>query len=774
MDLLSLLPPESRVIDVGATDADLARTLAAAGQTRYLALVPPQRLERARAGADGLGERFWPLTDPDQPLHASCDLLILRASFARLLWAVRDLRGVSIVAVERPPAPLTPLSVETQGARFVSRLGGWATRVGQWAADGVRFDVLQLPPRHEQRPRPRHYLSPAVGIEGFVERLGSEGVRYAALRWFETLPEIGPGEDLDLLVADDDLATVHRILGEEPGTIPVDVYSETGLDGADFQNAAYYPPQLARLILDRAVVHGSGALVPSPVDHLHSMAYHAVYHKGSRSGLPSTDSGRLLPFDAQDEAPEHDYPTVLGDLARAVGVTLPQTLEEIDGYLATVGWRPPVDTLRRLAAVNPWVRAHAASEAADAQDTAEISVFFVRERALTVVDLDDISAVLDHFGFEVLATRELDEDARSRCAREARGGNWGRGPFPESGGGPAAVMVALHHAPQAVIGSVKVQYPHLSNAEVYFAKRRIREVVDALVPADARFNAVHSSDDVVDAWHYVELALPAEVEALRAEVERRENAFQTTGPVIAELSRGRRARVQVIQGSQGAVVRKTYAEGFRRFLDREVATLRELGPLVEAVPELVEAGPNWFSCPLYENALPPMGPVPDGRLVPVPILRQMVAVLRRIHELGYDLVDAKPQNFVLDPRHGLKIVDFEFAYRYADGQAPPFARSYNFVGPPLDFPGDVPVGPTTYERRWLGFAGLPLDVLVDGSPWSQHLHRALFRAERLLTGPRAPARRGVRLARRTLHGARAGVGRQFAAWARRRAQVATP
>jgi hypothetical protein len=774
VDLLSLLPPESRVVDVGATTADLARTLAAAGLTRYLALVPAEQLERAPAGADALGVRFWPLTTPAQVLHASCDVLVLRAPFARLLWAVRDMRGVSIVAVERSLAALTPLAVEAQAARFVSRLGGRATMRGQWTSGGTRFDVLEITRGHPAKPRPRHYLSPTVGIAGFVERLEREGVRYASLRWFETLPELAAGEDLDLLVADDDLAAVHRILEEEPGTIPVDVYSETGLDGADFQNAAYYPPILARLILDRAVVHSSGTRVPCPTDHLHSMAYHAVYHKGPRSGLPSTAGDRGPVRDAPDVPPEHDYATVLDDLARSVGVTLPRTIEEIDDYLATVGWRPPTDTLRRLAAVNPWVREHIVSETTDAPDASEISVYFVRERALTVVDLEDITAVLDHFGFEVLAVRELDEEARSRCAGEARGGNWGRGPFPESGGGPVAVIVALHHAPQAVIGPVKAQYPHLSNAEVYFAKRRIREVVDALVPASARFNPVHSSDDDVDAWHYVELALPAEVEALQAAVARREDAFRPTAPVMAELSRGRRARVQVIQGPQGAVVRKTYAEGFRRFLDREVAAIRELGPLVEAVPPLVEVGPNWFSCPLYQDTLQPMGPLPDGRLVPLPILRQMVAVLRQIHELGYDLVDAKPQNFVLDPRHGLKIVDFEFAYRYPEGQAPPFARSYNFVGPPPGFPGDVPVGPTTYERRWRGFAGLPPDVLVDGSPWSQHLHRALFRAQRLLTGPRAPARRGVRLARRTLHRVRSRAGQAFTAWARRRAQVSTP
>ncbi|PVU83502.1 hypothetical protein DDP54_11410 [Cellulomonas sp. WB94] len=772
MDLLSLLPPESRVIDVGATNADLARTLAAAGLTRYLGLVPAEQLDQARTSAGAIGSRLWPLNAPAQALRASCDVLVLRSPFARLLWVVRDLRDVRFVAVEHSLVP-SPRGVEADVARFVSRLRGAASARGRWTAGGTRFAVLELTPKHRAQPRPRHYLSPVVGVDGLAQQLEREGVRYAALRWFETLPELAPGEDLDLLVADVDLATVHRVLAEEPGTIPVDVYSETGLEGADFQNAAYYPPGLARQMLDHAVTHSSGTRVPCPTDHLHSMAYHAVYHKGLRSGLPSTDSARGTGSDAAGDPPEHDYTSVLRDLAQAVGVALPGTLEEIDGYLASVGWRPPPDTVRRLATVNPWVREHVVPEtAAGPEQTPEISVFFVRERALTVIGLDDVTAVLDHFGFEVLEARELDDEARSRCTSEARGGNWGRGPFPESGGGPAAVIVALHHARQPVVGAVKVRYPQLTNAEVYFAKRRIRELVDARVPTGERFNPVHSSDDVVDAWHYIELAMPEQIDALHAEADRRAEAFLPTAPVVAELSRGRRARVQVVQSPQGPVVRKTYAEGFRRFLDREVAAIRELGPLVDAVPPLVEVGPNWFSCPLYEDTLPPMGSLPGGRLVPLPVLRQMVTVLRQIHDLGYDLVDAKPQNFVLDARIGLKILDFEFAYRYPEGQVPPFARSYNFVGPPPGFAGDVPVGPTTYDHRWRGHTGLPLDVLVDGSPASQHLHRALFRMQRMLAGPYSPARRGARVARRVLVRARSRASRTFTAWTRHRAEVA--
>lgn len=756
MDLNRILRAESRILDVGAPGPELATGLTSQGYQHYLGLVAPSSLPQVRERADGLDHRFHALTSPSQVMRSSADLLILRRPFGRMLWSLRELRHLQYIAVEtgsRSP------SVEMYAAQMVGRLTRRITPRGTLTLSDRRFDVLEVETR---RPlRPRLYLSEVWGVSGLIRRLNDEGLRYAALRWFETLPDLQPGEDLDLLVADEDLEAVRSMLSEEPGTIPVDLYSETGLPGADYQGAAYYVPEMARQILARVVRHESGCSVPSPRDHLLSLAYHAVYHKGERSGLPSADADGFVD-------PDHDYGSALQGLAERLGTPLPGSLEGIDDYLAQEGWRPPPDALRRLSGSNPWITRRFNANLPRPSDLPEVSVFLVRERALDFVGIEEIRAVLEAVGFEVLLARQLDGQARQRCADLTRGGNWGGGPFPVSGGGPALAMVAVHHGPREPDSTVREQYPRLTNDDVLLAKVRIRGVIGTRVTPSGIFNPVHSSDDELEAWEYVEAAIPDEVAEVRAAVDARRAAYRTEVPVVRELSRGRRAKVEVVQTSDGLAVRKTFAAGATRYMERELRALRELGPRIDAVPELLETGPNWFTCPYYDNTLGDLDRPRGGRLLPLRVVREMVAVLRSIHELGFDLIDVKPQNFLQDRRDGLKIVDFEFLYSYP-GTPPDFAASHSFLGVPDDFVGDVPVSAMSYEWRWRRFTGLSLDGLLSAAPWRQHLERATYSARLVTIGPDSRARRLVRLCRSGLRGSRASLARRYWRWARRRA-----
>ena len=46
----------------------------------------------------------------------------------------------------------------------------------------------------------RCWVPEELGVAGFFRKLKNLNVNYAVLRWFETLPEIEKGEDIDLLV----------------------------------------------------------------------------------------------------------------------------------------------------------------------------------------------------------------------------------------------------------------------------------------------------------------------------------------------------------------------------------------------------------------------------------------------------------------------------------------------------------------------------------------------------------------------------------------------
>ena len=82
------------------------------------------------------------------------------------------------------------------------------------------------------------------------------------------------------------------------------------------------------------------------------MAYHAVYHKGYSSGVPSLTGKSIDPLDAG-----HDYPEVLAAIAEKAGIDLPDlTLEGLDDLLRRRGWRPPMDMLEKLSARNEWIK----------------------------------------------------------------------------------------------------------------------------------------------------------------------------------------------------------------------------------------------------------------------------------------------------------------------------------------------------------------------------------------------------------------------------------
>lgn len=197
----------------------------------------------------------------------------------------------------------------------------------------------------------RRYIPHHLGVEGFFGALRDRKVSYAVLRWFDTLPDVAPGEDIDMLIADADLAAVADLFDATTG-VPCDVYSVTGRPGTSHHGEPYLPPAAARVLLDQAIFRGDLFRVPSQHDHWLSLAFHAVYHKGLRSGLPTTN-----PTLQPTASPEHDYATVLGRLADELGLDVPIALEPLQQHLAERGWAPTGAMLAMLAGRNAWLAA---------------------------------------------------------------------------------------------------------------------------------------------------------------------------------------------------------------------------------------------------------------------------------------------------------------------------------------------------------------------------------------------------------------------------------
>ena len=251
--------------------------------------------------------------------------------------------------------PLTLLSPESflhdpawlqQLKRGANLLRLWGARAVPAARSRVRQRV-RAPTRHNPR-----YIPADLGVDGVIAELNRRKVRYVVLRWFERLPDLPSANDLDLLVHDDDIAEVDRVLVSDRGIAECDVYSVTGRPGTAYSGVPHLLPHKATSLLDSAKLFNGMYKAPTLEDHFLSLAFHAVYHKGFKSALPSRHEPP-----AGIRAARNDYLGTLTRLAAELGVHVDLTLEGLDRYLAACGWRATPEMLRALARRNVWIGA---------------------------------------------------------------------------------------------------------------------------------------------------------------------------------------------------------------------------------------------------------------------------------------------------------------------------------------------------------------------------------------------------------------------------------
>ncbi len=356
--------PGLRIVEFGATSGALGDALVRAGYQHYLAVTPNGRaLARIAAAHPRLQTRLTVAKTSSALRSNNGEVLVLQGARGLYLARFRLLRQAHYVAL--PVAPSAGFV-----AAFLVGLVQWlfgrlnrpsVVHLGHQRVGTFRLIAFGVRRRHVSSAR--RYIPHTLGIERFLRRLNRQRVRYAVLRWFESLPVLPPGEDLTLLVDDADLPTVAAMLDEGPGLQPIDLYSATGLPGADYHGMPYFPPHVAGQLLDGARPKHDLCWVPSAEDHFRSLAYHALYHEGFASGLASEHASRR-----HGPPPAHDYGAILKKLAPREGIDVPTMLDDPDRYLDTQGWRPPDEMLARLARHNRWIRSLLAESTACVPD----------------------------------------------------------------------------------------------------------------------------------------------------------------------------------------------------------------------------------------------------------------------------------------------------------------------------------------------------------------------------------------------------------------------
>jgi hypothetical protein len=542
-------------------------------------------------------------------------------------------------------------------------------------------------------PFASYYISPEIGVQGFFDILNQNKIEYVVLRGFEKLPSIGADDDIDILVEDRDFDRMRDLLPNKVGLIPVDIYTTSGLPGSDYLKMAYYPPDVARKILREREFYSNSFYAPNAENHFLSLSYHAVYHKGLRSGLPA----RTEEVKTQ-QILENKYYSTLSCLASRLGITADLTLDGLDKYLEKKGWAPPVDTLSRLGFHNEWVAKWCENRDIDISN-GEVIVHILREYATKNNLENEILKLLEFYGLEIILTKQLTTVEKQIAAKEIRGGNWERWNAKEDPGGPIYLIVAYDYNPYP-LPQIDKRYPLVKNQH-FFIKHLIRNYFSPGLPVDQQINLMHSSDNERIAWDYIEKIIPTQVQDLKTQIQKKREDYLTKEKVLRRLpSQGAHSKVEVIEFRGRKAVKKTFAPIHKRFLEREKFVMRNFSHECETIPPLLEEGDNYIICPYYKDKLRLAERNP--MIIPPKIAKAGLDILRFFFDKGYALIDFHPKNVLYDKKNGLKFIDFEYLYKY---KVVPdtFDQSYDIIGIPDDFDGDRVPGASpdvTYEKFW--------------------------------------------------------------------------
>jgi len=499
----------------------------------------------------------------------------------------------------------------------------------------------------------RCWVPEELGVAGFFRRLKDLNVNYAVLRWFETLPEIEKGEDIDLLVRDSDLNALLSVVGRRVKTsIPIDVYSETGKIATDWRGIPYFPRKLSQAILDNSVELQNGIRVPDPKRHFLSLAYHVVYHKGLASGVRV----RAGEHPAKDD-PDHDYPAILANLSKEVfHDSSPISLEHLEATLRSEGMTPGFHTEEFLARTNSFLADSVIKRIRKISPEMEaISVFIVRERAIGWVG--DVRLFLSRQGFEVISEKSFEGQAAQHIATFSRGGNWGKGPYHLSGGLPAVAFIVLDVDPisNPNLGSGEDKFS--TNLRVQRVKKLLRLHLDRKQKAMFKFNPLHSTDNglsarefIEEAWgpdHYTTLLLDAEV----AMGEWKASALDFPD----RLGDHSRRSGKYLSRLEPKRVRKVFRRQSLDYLKSEIKMRGALADL-PGVDIPLATGANFLEIPF----------IPKARnmevLTPLQIL-EVRDFLLHCARRGIQPIDFTPKNIALDSEGSSRYLDFEYFQR---------------------------------------------------------------------------------------------------------------
>lgn len=353
-----------------------------------------------------------------------------------------------------------------------------------------------------RRRTSRRFVPVEGGIEGVAAALG--GIRYSLLRWHRRLGDLDKLHDLDILVHNDDLHELGERLDTALGFFPIDVRTASRVPGK--RGRIYFPPARAFELLDHSIIGRFGERRPTPRDTLLSFSYHLVFQKK----IGHLGPGDRLTPETWFKPRIHDELMLLCDEA---GVERFASLGDMEAFLTSAGWFPLPDMLSKIARRNAFVQRRYNGRR---DHRPGLGLFVLRDAAMRYGVDGAIVDMLRRAGFEIIAEGPVPEHLRATIALTWRGGNWTTPASREPDGGPAYYVIVVDPDPKPLPLRRRLnrRLRSIDNRRLLL-KEDIRKQASALA-GGIQINAVHSSDNSLEALDYVRTIRPDLYEELSA------------------------------------------------------------------------------------------------------------------------------------------------------------------------------------------------------------------------------------------------------------------
>ena len=511
----------------------------------------------------------------------------------------------------------------------------------------------------------RTYLRRDYNLEDFFKFATESKVRYVILRWFEKLPEVDRGEDIDILVHSDDLHLIEPFFTKYPlmGNQKFDIYPSSFDYNKNYNNVSYYPEKIAKIVLDDTEILNSIYRVPAHKTYIKSFCFHILFHKAERSSF-------TLNGISEEFVPEHNYPKILNQICKEEF----RSLKDIFEYLRINNFLPSIDTMKKYAgilkskALIELIREYEKEFYRSDNLVGDCAMLVIRSELANQKELlDHLDLQLKSSGYEVIETLD---DVPDHFKSSARGNNWDKGPYPISGGFPSKLMIVYNNKPKYFVN----EDGFLQDRNIKILKESIRRITANILPYSKQFNGLHTTDNIyetIEYARYVSESFQNKVSRLIKKSEDNSSIVNRFNVKKSLTAFGRRADVYKIEYNQGYALLKIFKSTYQAHFRNELNFYKIANENGLQVPKLLEAGDNYFITEFVEGRRINFN-LTDLFSKGLILQKEYDNFIRSCHKLNLFNSDFIFANNILLANGKIIFYDFEFMQKYVESSVTPY------------------------------------------------------------------------------------------------------